>query len=290
MTSIAKIARFSLTTAGAGRLAAFYQRAFGFRQIALEQRSAAEFARLPGVAGGVRALTLGLGEQIVELVEFTVPGQPYPADAASSDIAFQHFAIVVADMRAAYARLRDVAGWAAITSDGPQKLPESSGGVTAFKFRDPEGHPLELLAFPKEGTPPEWRVAGAFGPCLGIDHSAISVTDTTRSVAFYEALGFAVSARSRNHGPEQGRLDRLPTPEVEVTALTPLEPTPHVELLCYRSSAPGVRPPLRDNDVAATRLVLQAPAPAGASPRRTVRRSLFDPDGHHLVIDEAAET
>lgn len=36
------------------------------------------------------------------------------------------------------------------------RLPESSGGVTAFKFRDPDGHPLELLAFPDGKVPSRW--------------------------------------------------------------------------------------------------------------------------------------
>ena len=51
-----------------------------------------------------------------------------------------------------YARLSAHAGWTTISTDGPQLLPASSGGVTAYKFRDPEGHPLELIAFPPGRT------------------------------------------------------------------------------------------------------------------------------------------
>ena len=50
---------------------------------------------------------------------------------------------------------------------------------------------------------------------LGIDHSAIAVSDSARSIAFYEALGLRVAARALNSGHEQARLDgvgiRLPT-------------------------------------------------------------------------------
>ena len=29
--------------------------------------------------------------------------------------------------------------------------------IVLFKFRDPEGHPLELLAFPRDSVPACWR-------------------------------------------------------------------------------------------------------------------------------------
>ena len=109
-------------------------------------------------------------------------------DAASaSDLCFQHFAIVVADMALAYRRLCSVSGWTAISIDGPQRLPPSSGGVSAFKFRDPDGHPLELLAFPDGRWPAQWRARSNGDLALGIDHSAISVSDSARSIAFYQA-------------------------------------------------------------------------------------------------------
>ena len=75
------------------------------------------------------------------------PGPPYPAGSRSPDLWFQHFAIVVSDMDAAYARLR-AAGVPPISFGGPETLPEQNGGVRAFKFREPDGHPLELLWFP----------------------------------------------------------------------------------------------------------------------------------------------
>jgi catechol 2,3-dioxygenase-like lactoylglutathione lyase family enzyme len=150
-------------------------------------------------------------------------------------------------------------------------------------LRDPEGHPLELLAFANDAAPPLRRAVRDGNPCLGIDHSAISVADTLRSVDFYEQLGFTVAARSRNCGLEQERLDAVREPHVEITALAPPRVSPHVELLCYRGVQRGRTDVLRSNDIAATRLVLEMeghePQDAGAMPC-----SLVDPDGHRLAL------
>ena len=116
---------------------------------------------------------LRIGEQRIELLAFDPPGRPYPRGSTSTDLAFQHFAIIVSDVDAAYARLRTVGRFTPISVNGPVTLPPSSGSVSAFKFRDADGHPLELLAFPPGEAPPAWQ--GADGLFLGLDHSAISV-------------------------------------------------------------------------------------------------------------------
>jgi catechol 2,3-dioxygenase-like lactoylglutathione lyase family enzyme len=282
MTTIDAVARFCLTTGDASRLGAFYERALGFRLIKDEHLAGASFEQLHGVVGGARSLRLAIGEEVVELLEFASPGRPYPRGAVASDVVFQHLAVVVDDMDVAYRRLAAIGGWSAITDGGPQRLPATSGGVTAFKFRDPDGHPLELLGFAEAATPPRWRARGGAEPCLGIDHSAISVTDSARSIAFYEKLGFAIAARSLNRGAEQSRLDGLVSPVVEVTALTPREETPHVELLRYRNVARGAPAPA-NNDVAATRLVFAAAA-RSAGEIDEIPRAILDPDGHRLLI------
>ncbi len=274
MTAIARIARFSLTSADPHRLAQFYVDALGFKPAGMAEGDAEPY----GVPGRVTTHRLRLGSQEIELACFEQAGAPYPAGSTSHDAWFQHLALVTTDMTAAHARLSASAGWQTITEGGqPVRLPASSGGVTAFKFRDPEGHPLELLAFPAGGAPPPWAGAGGAAPCIGIDHSAIAVADGAQSTAFYDGLGLSVSARSLNQGAEQERLDAAPGVEVAVTGLAPAEAPPHLELLAYRH--PAIRPGIVGaSDIACTRSILVPHDPDDAG------RMLVDPDGHILML------
>jgi catechol 2,3-dioxygenase-like lactoylglutathione lyase family enzyme len=279
---IRKVASFGLTTPDAHRLSEFYQNALDFRLLGIERRSGPDFERLMGVEGGASAMTLSLGDEIVEFLQFDRPGRPYPDGASSSDLYFQHFAIVVSDIHLAYQRLLSVDSWTAISTDGPQRLPASSGSVTAFKFRDRDGHPLELLAFPDGRMPARWQRRAKGKLFLGIDHSAISVSDTDISIAFYGALGLRVAARSLNTGVEQERLDAVKAPRVEVTALAPEQATPHIELLSYQSVLRSAINVVQGADVATTRLVFEADGPLPE--RHIAAQRLIDPDGHHLMV------
>jgi catechol 2,3-dioxygenase-like lactoylglutathione lyase family enzyme len=261
-----------MITKDAERLASFYETALGFARIETRRLDGPAFERRMGAPGGGAAVILRLGDQSVELVQFDDPGQPYPEGVSGEDLRFQHIAIVVGDMAAAFAALQASPGWSPITTRGPVRLPPSSGGVTAFKFRDPDGHPAELLAFDVDRTPPVWR--GGAQLFKGLDHSAISVADATRSALFYEGLGMTVSARSHNVGPEQARLDGIAGAELDVVALSPPAATPHVELLAYRTPAPRAAEPPGPHDVAATRLIFTGPTPL----------VLADPDGHRLIV------
>ena len=283
---IERLAYIGLNTPDAAGLCRFYERALGFRLLSAGRRTERDLARMSGPRDDAYRLTLGLGDEVIEFLQFDRPGRPCPGAASACDLSFQHFAIVVADMSPAYQQLCAVDGWSAISIDGPQRLPPSSGGVLAFKFRDPDGHPLELLAFPEHEMPARWKVRSQAGLFLGIDHSAIGVSDSARSIAFYEGFGLRVASRSLNRGSEQARLDGLNDPHVEVTALDPRHTTPHVELLRYRS-APRASTVLRHNDVAATRLVFEAASSPDAAAAR--EHALIDPDGHHLVIVGSAE-
>ena len=214
---------------------------------------------------------LHLGPQRLHLVTATEAGSAPPL---SNETGFQHCAIVVSDMGEAMARLAATTGWSPISESGPERLPEASGGVTAFKFRDPEGHPLEFLQFPADRVPDAWAGARG-GPCLGIDHSAIAVAEAERSIDFYRRLGFRLASRQINRGAEQGRLDGLgPDTVVEVVTLACRGGSrPHLELLCYQRPAPVARP-ARDGSPYATVLVCEAPGrEAGV---------IADPDGHRL--------
>jgi catechol 2,3-dioxygenase-like lactoylglutathione lyase family enzyme len=272
-----RLAGFCLVAPDADALAGFYEAAFGARCEAAGQIDARRSAALLGVPGATRYSTIRLGAERIDIVAFEQPGRPYPPDCSASVPLFQHFAIVVSNMGAAMARLRTVPGWTAISRDGPQRLPPSSGGVRAFKFRDPAGHPLELLEFPPGGIPQKWndRRSAIF---LGLDHSAITVHDSATSEAFYCRLGFSPSARTLNQGPEQARLDGVPGASVEVTALSSGDDGPHIELLCYRGVAPGTPAISNDNDVAATRMALFNATLAQPTER------LRDPDGHRLIV------
>jgi catechol 2,3-dioxygenase-like lactoylglutathione lyase family enzyme len=285
---VRKLARIGLTTTDADGLASFYERTLGFRRLAAKRFSGTEFERLLNVEGGARGITLGLGDERIELLEFDRPGEPYPKSTPSSDLIFQHFAIVVTDIDKAYQRLKTVGGWTSISRGGPQRLPKTSGGVSAFKFRDPDGHPIELLAFPDDCVPARWTRFGC-DLCLGIDHSAISISDSAVSIAFYKGLGFCVSETSLNRGPEQARLDGMCEPQVEVTALTPSQATPHIELLSYRFVRHERGIVLRNNDVASTRLMLETDYPSSADEDSSGPRSLLDPDGHHLLLVSPAD-
>jgi catechol 2,3-dioxygenase-like lactoylglutathione lyase family enzyme len=305
--ALTRIDRISFTASDADRLAVFYRKAFGFEPMEIEHYGGEAFARVSGVENAqARGLPLRLGDETIELLEFAQRGAPYPADMGSDDPRFQHIAIVVADMETAYSRLCACEGWTAITRPAPQRLPASSGAVTAFKFRDPEGHPLELLAFPANNMPPRWReTPHRRGPCLGIDHSAIVVSSTASSVTFYQqVLGFSVVGGSLNRGREQEQLDAVPRAVVEVTALAPDAGNPHLELLDYRSPdvSRGAPAPLRSNDIAATRLMLEVDDVAtlehrlakacvpfistGVVALRDNRPAwlIRDPDGHALLL------
>jgi catechol 2,3-dioxygenase-like lactoylglutathione lyase family enzyme len=289
------------------RLAEFYKRAFGFACIEGSPKDDPSFAELIGLAKGkARITSLSLGSQMIALAETQPQGRIYPGDVRGWDLLFQHFAIVVSDMTAAYAHLQSLHDWKAISTNGPEILPATSGGVTAFKFRDPEGHPLELLAFAPSATPAHWAIRSR-GLYLGIDHSAISVADTGRSVAFYSRLGLAPIASSLNVGREQEKLDNLPGATVEVTALAPMvQAVPHIELLCYRDNFNRRNLLSNRDDVVATQLVFEAESDTldeiiAVNCDTTLSRSITsesgrsralirDPDGHLLCIESGRRT
>ncbi len=277
----ARIAGFGLTSADAARLTEFYVTAFGARLVSVEYLTEAQLGR-PGVHGGTLRHTLTLGREWVEVLQFDTPGRPYADPLLPYDTAFQHFAVVVRDMDLALSKLQRTDGWKAISSGGPQTLPQQSGGVTAFKFQDPDGHPLELLAFPEHTAPRHWQERSSGGIFLGIDHSAISVRDTAISIEFYRTLGFVVINRTFNQGEAQANLDGIPNPQVEVTALSLDASTPHLELLCYLSEVHPPRQVLSSNDLAATRIVLAADG--GNYGIDGKQQLLIDPDGHHLLL------
>ena len=195
---------------------------------------------------------LRLGEQRIALA-WTPDTDPYPEPRAANDPWFQHFAIVVSDMAAAYERLARF-GQVPISRGGPQRLPPSTGSVTAYKFRDPEGHPLELSHIP-ESAP--WAAVARAHPgavFLGIDHTAVAALDLAASVRFYQDLGFTPGPRFLNTGPEQDRLDGLDGVVLDIATMMAPDGGPHIELLRYRAPAAAPMPTVVPA-IAATRTV-----------------------------------
>ena len=259
-------------------------------------------------ARGRRSL-LRLGREQIELLEFTdSAGRPYPPGSTSTDLWFQHMAIVVSDMTDAYQRVMANRRFRPISRDGPVRLPDSSGGLTAFKFRDHDGHPLELLAFPDGRVPGEWRSGNGTGSFLGVDHTAIGISDSASSARFFGSVfGFSTGTRTENRRPEQADLDDVDDVHVSVTRLATDLPAPRLELLHYHV---GTRRPIphdiASNDLVATHCVVQVAsldATAAALARRGtpltghdlmilrggVRAALVsEPDGHRFLVEERA--
>jgi catechol 2,3-dioxygenase-like lactoylglutathione lyase family enzyme len=77
---------------------------------------------------------------------------------------------------------------------------------------------------------------------MGIDHTAIGVSDTETSLKFYrDLLGMKVVGESLNIGTEQEHLDNVFGARVRVTALRPTLQSPGIEFLEYETP-PGGRP------------------------------------------------
>lgn len=271
----ARIVRISRVVADLDRAMEFYRDGLGFRLASRGPGDPAVSALLglPGVPA--EEAVLRLGDEEVALVRFDPPGAPYPADSRSNDLWFQHLAVVVDDMAAAWRQLAAQSP-RPISTNGPERLPPRNGGVVAVKFRDPDGHPLELIQFPPGGGRPAWqRAAGAgSGPFLGIDHSALAAASTARSLRFYRRLGFRVASRSWNDGPAQSRLDGLPGARVRVTGLRfPSPAGPGLELLRY--APPGRPAPALPANALLTDWVTLSSGPAG------LKR---DPDGHRVLL------
>jgi catechol 2,3-dioxygenase-like lactoylglutathione lyase family enzyme len=287
-----RLLRVSLTVENLEATERFYREAFGFQRLHAGKLSLAMLTLLDAAGAAARSSVLRLGAQQLELVQFDPPGRPYPQPSTARDPWFQHIAIVVADMDAAYERLRRLP-IAPISDGGPQRLPPSSGSVIAFKFRDPESHPLELIEFPQGGGAALWHEP-ARALFLGFDHSAIVVGDAARSRSFYASqLGLTPISESRNQGPEQQRLDGLRDEVVDVIGLGPTKVvTPHLELLGYHGA--GTRTAMAATavqDVASARLVFEVTHLAKdrgmALEDGTLAAQALDPDGHRLLLLQA---
>lgn len=297
--AITAVGPIGLTVGDLDRELAFFTEVLPFEKISTTELSGEALEKLHAVPGArARTATLKLGAESITLTQFFAPqSRPIPADSRSFDRWFQHIAIVVRDMDAAYAYLQKHKITHVSTS--PQTLPAwnpNAGGIKAFYFRDPEDHVLEIIWFPAGKGDPRWQQP-ADKLFLGIDHTAIVVSDTDHSLAFYrDTLGLKVAGGAENYGVEQEHLNQVFGARLRITALR----APHgpgIEFLEY-ITPPGGRSlsaDARTTDLVAWTTMLQsddakaeiARAEKAGAVRASVisERSLVrDPDGHLLLV------
>ena len=303
---IEAVERVGMTVSNMDHSVAFFSKVLRFETMSDEEVGGSDFERSQGVAGArARIVRMRLGAEQIELTEYYTPrGRAIPVDSRSNDGWFQHVAIIVSDMDQAYARLRQHN--VEHSSPEPQRLPDwnkSAGGIKAFYFKDPDGHPLEILQFPAGKGDPRWH-APTDRLFLGIDHTAIVVGDTARSLSFYrDLLGFRVAGASVNYGPEQERLNNVSGARLHITGLKAAR-GPGIEFLEYLAPRDG-RPAagIQANDLAhwettlvtadmtkafdrlVGRAFLVSPAAQGSQqpPEGLLAQ---DPDGHPLKVIE----
>lgn len=150
-----------VTVSDMDRSVAFFHDVLTFEKTADAEFHDDAFDRLEGVFGArVRVVDMRLGGETLRLTQYLTPqGRPIPLDSRSNDRWFQQIAIVVRDMDAAYARLRERK--VPPVSTAPQTLPawnQGAAGIRAFYFRDPDNHNLEIIYFPAGKGAARWQV------------------------------------------------------------------------------------------------------------------------------------
>lgn len=303
--AVQEVGPIGLTVGDLNRELYFYTNTLPFELVSISEASGKEQNALLGLKNvKLRVATLKLGDERITLTEHLGrKGKPIPSDSRSFDRWFQHIAIVVRDMDTAYARLLEHK--VIHVSTAPQTLPDwnrDAGGIKAFYFRDPEDHVLEIIWFPNDKGDPKWQQP-TDKLFLGIDHTAIVVGDTDRSLAFYrDQLGFRVAGGAHNYGAEQEHLNQVFGARLRITALK-AERGPGIEFLEY-ITPPGGRPLPADakaSDLAFwnTQLVVDefasqtatlraAGAKIVSKPDGNSRAQIIrDPDGHALQLSAA---
>src|SRR5262249_14628512 len=240
---VQRVKTIGFTVADVERETNFFANVLQFEKIADFRVVGTEYDALTGVFNSnLHIVQLKLGEQIVELTQYVSPttGRNIPVWSNSNDAWFQHMAIVVSDMDAAYKILQ--ANNVRQISSHPITIPQSNAGaagIKAIKFHDPERHPLELIYFPPGKGNPSWQ-APSNKLFRGIDHTAMTVPSTDKGVTFYrDALRFAVGVTTLNSGTTQDVLDGLINDTCLVTATMPPVVPAHVEFLEYKSPPGG---------------------------------------------------
>ncbi len=242
-----------MTVADMDRSIDFYTTVLSFKKVSDVEVLGTEYEQLQGLFGvRLRVVKLQLGNEFIELTEYLTPkGRPIPIDSRSHDRWFQHIAIVVSDMDKAYQHLRKYKVQHASTA--PHRIPDSNkaaAGIRAFYFKDPDGHNLEVIYFPVGKGDPKWQKS-TNQTFLGIDHTAIVVSNTDSSLKFYrDFLGLKLAGESLNSGPEQEQLNNVKGARLRISGLR-ASAGPGVEFLEYLEPRDGRSLPkdVRPNDL-----------------------------------------
>ena len=230
-----------ITVSNMDRAVDFYSKVLTFQKVSDAEVAGESYEHLEGVFGlRMRVVRMRLGDEFIELTEYLAPkGRSIPVDSRSNDRWFQHIAIIVSDIDKAYARLRQ--NKVEHASSGPQRLPDwnkNAAGISAFYFKDPDEHPVEVLQFPPYKGAEKWH-RPTDKLFLGIDHTAIVVWDTDASVKFYrDLLGLHIAGESENYGTEQEHLNNVFGARLRITALRGAS-GPGIELLDYLAPRDG---------------------------------------------------
>lgn len=238
---IKKVDAIGFTVSDMDRSVKFYSETFGFRKVSDIELYGSVYEQLQGIFGlRMRLVRMQLGNEFIELSDYlTSGGRSIPEDANSNDLSFQHIAIVVSDMEKAYGQLRQQG--IMHVSTGPQTIPVSNtaaAGIKAFYFHDPDMHNLELIYFPKGKGQSKWQENNG-KLFLGIDHTAIGISNTDNSLGFYEQLlGIERKGDSWNKGTEQAHLNFVENASLHITGLRTAQ-GPGIEFLEYLVPGPG---------------------------------------------------
>jgi catechol 2,3-dioxygenase-like lactoylglutathione lyase family enzyme len=307
---VVAVGPIQMTVADMDRSVDFYSRVLTFEKTSDTEIAGENVEHLFGVFGArVRVVRMKLGDESIELVQFLAPrGRAIPADSRSNDLWFQHIAIIVSDMDRAYQVLRE--NRVEHASTGPQRLPDwnkNAAGIKAFYFKDPDEHPVEILEFPEDKGAAKWhKPSGRL--FLGIDHTAIAVSNTESSLNFYrDVLGMRVAGESENYGTEQEHLNNVFGARLRITALRAAA-GPGIEFLEYLTPRDGRPIPAdeRANDIVHRETILIALDVEAAAQNFSANKTRFvssslvvnpiqqsgtrkafivrDPDGHALEI------
>ncbi|HLG39406.1 MAG TPA: VOC family protein [Chitinophagaceae bacterium] len=240
-SQIKKVDAIGITVSQMDRSVKFYSEVLGFKKVSDVELYGTEYEQLQGIFGlRMRIVRMQLGDEFIELTDYlTTGGRSIPEDAKSNDLFFQHIAIVVGDMDRAYQQLKRFN--VEHVSTAPQTLPRSipaAEGIKAFYFHDPDKHNLELIFFPKGKGQAKWQSSNG-KVFLGIDHTAIGVSNTDSSLKFYrDILGIERKGDSWNNGIEQSHLNFVENASLHITGLRAAE-GPGVEFLQYIVPGPG---------------------------------------------------